>query len=128
MANNGRTPDFSATRQIEGRVRQLLWRRTRGGFANLFGEGSGYVEDLSMSYWIYVLKSDQDNSYYVGSTQDVSERLVLHNKGQYQYTKGLRPWRVIYQEAYDSRSKAVQRERFLKSGQGRRVLRRLISG
>ena len=63
---------------------------------------------------------------YVGSGENPLERLRRHNKGDYKFTKGHRPWRLIYQETYKSRSEAMRRERFLKSGQGRNFLNRVL--
>ena len=76
---------------------------------------------LSM-YDVYVLKSDKDGIRYVGSGEDAFERLRRHNKGDYQFTKGHRPWRITYKEEYENRSEAIRREKFLKSGQGRKFL------
>ena len=75
-----------------------------------------------MSYWTYVLKSGRDGIRYVGSGEDPFERLRRHNKGDYRFTKGHRPWMLIYQEEYPTRADAMARERFLKSGQGRKWL------
>lgn len=79
------------------------------------------------NFWIYVLESLYDGSRYVGSTQDVDQRLIRHNKGDYRYTKGRRPWKVIYTEKASSRSEAIKRERFLKSGIGRQELSARLS-
>ncbi|MBI4115063.1 MAG: GIY-YIG nuclease family protein [Candidatus Omnitrophica bacterium] len=76
-----------------------------------------------MSFWVYVLKSEKDGRHYVGSGADVDERLHRHNRGDYRYTKGHRPWVVIYREEFASRSEAVRRERFLKTGVGRKELK-----
>ena len=77
---------------------------------------------MTAKYFVYVLKSCRDGSLYVGSTYDVPMRLARHNNGDYRYTKGHRPWEVVYCEEYRSRSKALQRERFLKTGVGRKEL------
>ena len=75
-----------------------------------------------MKYYTYVLKSLKDRIRYVGSGKDALERLRRHNKGDYKFTKGHRPWTLVYEEEYSSRSEAVKREKFLKSGQGRKFL------
>ena len=79
-----------------------------------------------MNFWVYVLKSLKDGSHYVGSCGHVEERLKRHNQGDYRYTKGHRPWVIIYRESFHSRSEAVKRERFLKTGVGRKQLKVLI--
>ena len=75
-----------------------------------------------MKCYVYVLKSDKDGIRYVGSGNNPAERLRRHNKGDYRFTKGHRPWHLIYKEEHCNRSEAVKRERFLKSGQGRNIL------
>ena len=79
-------------------------------------------ELINMSYQIYVLKSLSDGIRYIGSGKTADERLRRHNKGDYQFTKGHRPWKIIYIEDYLTRADAVRREKFLKSGQGRKWL------
>ncbi|MBW2204516.1 MAG: GIY-YIG nuclease family protein [Deltaproteobacteria bacterium] len=57
-----------------------------------------------MPYFVYILRSTVDGSYYVGSTQDLNERLDRHNQGRSKYTKSKRPWQLIYHEEYPDRS------------------------
>lgn len=75
-----------------------------------------------MSFDVYVLKSERDKVRYVGSRKDSAERLRRYNKGDYRFTKGHRPWKLIYKEVYNARAEAMKREKFLKSGQGRKWL------
>ncbi len=73
-------------------------------------------------YEVYVLKSEKDGIRYVGSGKDALERLKRHNKGDYRFTKGHRPWRLIYKEIFNTKTEAIKREKFLKSGKGREWL------
>ena len=73
-------------------------------------------------YFVYVLQSISNLTRYVGQTDNVNKRLREHNSGKCRYSSGKRPWKLIYQEEYKSRSEAIKRERFLKSGQGRKYL------
>jgi len=73
-------------------------------------------------YKVYIIKSISHGSRYVGSTDDVEKRLIKHNKGDCKYTKGRRPWELIAVEEFNTRSEAMIREKFLKSGQGRKYL------
>ena len=72
-----------------------------------------------MAYYVYVLRSDRTARRYVGSTQNVEARIVRHNAGHSKATKGGIPWSLIHLEEFETRSEAVHRERFLKSGVGR---------
>ena len=83
---------------------------------------AGKPTAISMSYQTYVLKSLTDKIRYAGSGKAADERLRRHNKGDYRFTKGHRPWQLIHVENFESRSEAMKREKFLKSGQGRKWL------
>ena len=73
-------------------------------------------------FYVYVLKSLKDGIRYIGSGENAEERLRRHNKGDYRFTKGHRPWELIHKEEFYTRSEAVKKEKFLKSGQGRAFL------
>ena len=55
-------------------------------------------------------------------TGDLQQRLADHNRGAVRSTARRRPLRVTYTEEYDNEREAMDRERFLKSGKGRRLL------
>ena len=75
-----------------------------------------------MIFETYVLISQKDSIRYIGSGENATERLRRHNKGDNKFTKGHRPWKLVYREQYPSKSEAMGREKFLKSGQGRKWL------
>ena len=77
-------------------------------------------------YIVYVLVDAIASRTYVGQTQKLSERLTLHNAGRVRSTKGGGPWRVLYQEQVGSRSEALKRESYFKSGAGRRQIAKLL--
>ena len=72
--------------------------------------------------FVYVLQSELDSGLYIGMTGNLRRRLEEHQKGESLSTKGRRPWKLIYYEAYLLESDAEGREMFLKSGSGRRFL------
>ncbi|MFV0592833.1 MAG: GIY-YIG nuclease family protein [Draconibacterium sp.] len=80
-----------------------------------------------MSYFVYILQSDQDGSYYIGFTSDLEVRLVYHNSGKSQYTSRKMPWKLVYSESCASRSEAMKRERFLKRQRNKSFYERLIN-
>ncbi|MBU2539872.1 GIY-YIG nuclease family protein [Patescibacteria group bacterium] len=77
-------------------------------------------------YYVYVLKSDKNGRFYIGSTNNIQRRLLEHNTGKSRYTKSTIPFRLIYKEIYETRKEAVKRERALKSGQGRQSLKDFV--
>ena len=79
-----------------------------------------------MFYYVYILQSTKNNNLYVGYTEDLKKRLQEHNRGFNFSTKPYRPWQVIHYEAYRNKQDAERRERYLKTNQGARLLKRML--
>ena len=75
---------------------------------------------------MYILRSGVTGRLYVGSTSDLADRLYRHNSGQSKATRHGFPWSLLHQEAYATRSEAVRREMYLKTGKGRDEIRQVI--
>ena len=73
--------------------------------------------------YIYVLKSYKDGRWYTGLTQDLRKRFKEHNSGKVFSTKDRRPFKLIYYEACLNEVDASNREKYLKSGMGKRYLK-----
>jgi predicted GIY-YIG superfamily endonuclease len=70
-------------------------------------------------YYIYILRSLKDKSLYKGFTENLKERLKVHNGGGDDYTSRKRPWKLIWYCAFNDGKKALNFEKYLKSGSGR---------
>ena len=79
-----------------------------------------------MPYYVYIIQSELDKSYYIGSTQDLVERLKRHNQGRSRYTKTKRPWILVYSEEFPDRSSAMKRENYIKNKKSRSYINTLI--
>lgn len=79
-----------------------------------------------MFYYVYILLSQKNNSFYIGYTKDLKTRLSKHNKGENSATKPFIPYKLIYYEAFLARYDAKSREKYLKSGFGRRTINKLL--
>ncbi len=77
-------------------------------------------------FYTYVLKSAQDNNLYVGWTTDLKKRFESHNAGIVQATKHRKPLKIVYYEACLDKEKAIKREKYFKTGFGRRFLKNRI--
>lgn len=74
-------------------------------------------------FTVYVLMSLKTNKRYIGYTSKTAEqRLREHNAGCNSFTKGYRPFTIVFAEQYATKYEAIRREIFLKSGQGRKFL------
>ena len=69
-------------------------------------------------HYVYLLQSEKDSSYYVGSTSDLKKRLQEHNRGDMKYTSSKMPHELIWYCAFRSKKKALDFEKYLKQGSG----------
>ena len=74
-------------------------------------------------YYVYVLYSDKDGMFYTGSTNDLKRRLSEHSDGRVGSTVKRRPLRLIYYETCIKEPDARAREKYLKSGMGKRYIK-----
>jgi putative endonuclease len=72
---------------------------------------------------VYVLRSVKDDGFYIGYSANLRRRLAQHVKGDALATSYRGPWKLIYYEAYLEQADALGREKYLKSGGGRTLLK-----
>jgi len=77
-------------------------------------------------HYTYVLKSLKDNELYVGYSENLKNRFQEHSDGHVPATVDRRPLQLIYYEACLSKKRALYRERYFKTGFGRRFLKNRI--
>ena len=76
-----------------------------------------------MMHYTYVLLSERVGRFYTGYTGDLRKRFRQHQQGRVRWTASRHPVQLLYYEACLSQEGALRRERFLKSGKGKRYLR-----
>jgi putative endonuclease len=79
-----------------------------------------------MSFIVYILFSEKNQKYYVGCCQNMEERLIRHNSGRNKSTNSGIPWKLLYQEYFDTRSEAVARELSIKKMKSKIYIEKLI--
>ncbi len=77
-------------------------------------------------YYVYVLVSEKDKSFYTGSTSNLKNRFLQHQKGYVDSTKNRLPVKLIFYEAYLNKYDAVRREDYLKTTKGKQTLRNML--
>ncbi len=78
--------------------------------------------DTSKKCGVYVLKSIGSGDLYIGSSIDVDRRLGEHNaQGKRKHL--VKIWQLVYKEEFQSVILATKREKFFKTGYGRKVLK-----
>ena len=66
-----------------------------------------------MKVTVYILQYP-DGRFYIGQTNNLSDRLERHNQGRVPYTKGKGSWILVHQEEYMNRADAMRREKQVK--------------
>ena len=81
-----------------------------------------------MAYFVYILQSEKDGKFYIGSSQNVEKRLAFHNAGLQRSTRNRIPFRIVLVETVPSKKEALVREKQIKSYKGGEAFKKLIQG
>jgi putative endonuclease len=74
----------------------------------------------------YILQSQTDKKLYTGCTANLRARFDLHQRNKVASTKGRGPFKLLYYEACTNKDDAYAREKYLKSGMGKRFIKNRI--
>ena len=83
---------------------------------------------VCMKYYLYILQSLSADKFYIGVSENPDRRLVYHNSIEKGFTSRYRPWKLVFTQAFDSKSDALKAERKLKSWKSKVMIRKVISG
>jgi len=73
-------------------------------------------------FYVYVIQN-KNNRWYTGYTADLRKRFNEHNTKKSKYTQYRGPYKLIYYEACLNEEDARSREKYLKSGMGKRYIK-----
>ena len=79
-----------------------------------------------MPYFIYILYSQNRDRYYIGSTENIEERLRKHNSNHKGFTGKQFDWKLVYKELFESKLDSLRREKEIKSWKSRKMIQKLI--
>ncbi len=79
-----------------------------------------------MKFYVYILYSLKDNKFYIGYTNNLRQRLTQHAHGEVDSTKNRLPIKLIHYEYFINENDAKAREKFLKSGYGRKQFKEIL--
>ncbi|MDD5195167.1 MAG: GIY-YIG nuclease family protein [Candidatus Omnitrophica bacterium] len=74
-------------------------------------------------YYVYLLQSISDKTFYTGFTTHLNKRIDEHNRRYEFSTKSKSPFQLIYYEWCLNKRDAIAREKYLKSGMGKKYIR-----
>ena len=79
-----------------------------------------------MEYHVYILYSASLDLYYIGSSSNPHQRLKKHLSNHGGFTARAKDWVVCYTETFDNKTKALAREKQLKSWKNKTRIQELI--
>jgi putative endonuclease len=77
-------------------------------------------------YYVYILRSQKTGKFYTGCTENLRARFVQHENGRVSSTKNRGPYELVYYEACTNALDAYAREKYLKTGMGKRFMKNRI--
>ena len=77
-------------------------------------------------FYVYILQSDLDGTFYIGFSENLEKRVLQHNNGESAYTSRKIPWKLVYFEEFTLKSDALKREKFLKAQKNKVFYQKLI--
>ena len=78
--------------------------------------------------FVYILQSESTHHFYIGSTNDLTRRQEEHARGHSLATRGRGPWKLVYQEEYESLSDARRRELEIKRWKSSKMVKSFLAG
>ena len=81
-----------------------------------------------MKYYLYILKSETVPKYYTGISQNPLRRLEYHNSKEKGFTSRYRPWSLVFEKEYPTKSEANEAEKKIKSWKSRKMIEKLLKG
>ncbi len=80
-----------------------------------------------MNYYVYILESEVNNKYYIGSSSDPCRRLIFHNSIEKGFTSRYRPWKIVFMKEFASKTIALKFENKIKKMKSRLYIDKLIA-
>ena len=69
-------------------------------------------------FYVYILQSEKDKSFYTGFTTDLDARIKKHNSKEVKYSSTKSPFILVWYCVFTDKSKALAFEKYLKQGSG----------
>lgn len=76
--------------------------------------------------YLYILQSQKNQRYYIGSIGDLARRLAEHNSGKTKSLINLLPVQLVFTKRYENLGEARAMENKLKKMKSRAILERII--
>ena len=81
-----------------------------------------------MKWFLYILKSDVCEKFYIGISQNPTRRLEYHNTIEKGFTSRYRPWRLVFKKYYETRTEAHSAEMRIKYWKSKAAIKKILCG
>lgn len=78
-------------------------------------------------FYVYIIESETDQTWYYGYSQNPKSRLEYHNSGESLYTKRKVPWKLIFIKSFESKTDALKFEKYLKKSRNKDYIKRTFA-
>ncbi|MBI3631739.1 MAG: GIY-YIG nuclease family protein [Candidatus Staskawiczbacteria bacterium] len=78
-------------------------------------------------YFLYILQSEKNGRYYIGSTNNLKRRIIEHNSGKTRSLKYLIPLKIVFSKEYKQEHETKQMEKKLKKFKNRNIIKRIVA-
>ena len=78
-------------------------------------------------HYTYILYSEHLNKFYIGSSHNPDERLIKHLENHQGFTANAKDWKIVYTQAFNSKTEAIKREFQIKKWKSRKMIEKLIN-
>lgn len=100
---------------------KLVYTYALGAYGAIRG-GPSPLGGTMVEYFVYVIRSIQNNYLYKGMTNNLERRISEHNEGKCFATKKYLPFYLVFVQICENRKEARNLEKYLKSGTGREII------
>ncbi len=86
----------------------------------------GFILQFSLMYTVYIIYSPTLDRYYIGFTQDITDRLRRHNSKSKGFTNRSNDWSIVHVESFSQKNDAMKREKEIKGWKSKKLIEKLI--
>lgn len=78
-------------------------------------------------HYVYIIRSQKNHQFYIGSTKDVRDRIKQHERSETKSLKNKGPFEIVCIEEFVTKTEALKREKQIKRYKGGRAFKKLIA-
>lgn len=77
-------------------------------------------------YYVYILQSQKNKKFYIGSTNNIERRLLEHNSGKTKSISNITPLSLVFKKEFETLKEARAIETKLKRFKNRNIIETIV--